>query len=144
MIQTDAAPGRDRSLQPGDPGRRLVFTAGQVGLDPATGELAGGRRGTGRPALANVRAVLEAAGSGLDRVVKATVFLADMADFATVNEVYGRGLIEPFPARSTFAVKQLPKGALVEIEVIALAGADGEASRRSDRRASTIGAIRPW
>ena len=128
VIQTDAAPGAIGPYNQGIAAAGLVFAAGQVGLDPAPRQLREGVEAQAEQAVANVRAVLEAAGSGLDRVVKATVFLADMGDFATVNEVYGRVMIEPFPARSTVAVKQLPLGALVEIEVIALAGADGPAS----------------
>ncbi|HJP72081.1 MAG TPA: Rid family detoxifying hydrolase, partial [Candidatus Limnocylindria bacterium] len=99
----------------------LVFTAGQVGSDPRSGELADGVAAQAEQALRNLAAVLAAAGSGIDLVTKTTIFLADMADFATVNEVYAHHLREPFPARSTVAVRQLPKGALVEIEAIALA-----------------------
>jgi len=79
-------------------------------------------------ALRNLAAVLDAAGSGLELVAKTTIFLADMADFATVNEVYARHLREPYPARSTVAVRELPKGALVEIEAIALAPGGGSRS----------------
>jgi 2-iminobutanoate/2-iminopropanoate deaminase len=98
----------------------LVFCAGMVGIDPATGELVGGGvAAEAEQALTNVAAVLAAAGSSLDRVVKTTIFLADMGDFATVNEVYARRMAEPYPARSTVAVRELPKGALVEIECVA-------------------------
>lgn len=99
----------------------LVFVAGQIGLDPASGDMAGGVAAQTEQALANLEAVLAAAGSGIDLVTKTTVFITDMDDFATVNEVYGRHLREPYPARSTVAVKQLPRGALVEVEAIALA-----------------------
>lgn len=99
----------------------FVFVAGQIGLDPVSGELAAGVEGQAEQALANLEAVLAAAGSGIDLVTKTTVFIADMDDFATVNEVYGRHLRQPYPARSTVAVKQLPRGALVEVEAIALA-----------------------
>lgn len=103
----------------------LVFAAGQVGLDPASGELVqGGVAEQTERALRNVTAVLDAAGASLERVVKTTVFLADMDDFAAMNEVYARHFSAPFPARSTVAVKTLPKGALVEVEAIAVA-ADG-------------------
>lgn len=103
----------------------LVFAAGQVGLDPASGELVqGGVTEQTDRALRNVTAVLDAAGASLERVVKTTVFLADMDDFAAMNEVYARHFSAPFPARSTVAVKTLPKGALVEVEAIAVA-ADG-------------------
>jgi 2-iminobutanoate/2-iminopropanoate deaminase len=128
VIQTDAAPGAIGPYNQAIAAAGLVFAAGQVGLDPATRQLREGVKAQAEQAVANVRAVLEAAGSGLERVVKATIFLADMGDFAAVNEAYGQAMVEPFPARSTVAVKQLPLGALVEIEVIALAGADGQAS----------------
>jgi 2-iminobutanoate/2-iminopropanoate deaminase len=98
----------------------FLFTAGQVALDPATGELVtGGIAEQTTRALENLRAVLKAAGSGLDQVVKTTVFLVDMADFSEMNEVYGRVFGAHRPARSTVAVAALPKGARVEIEVVA-------------------------
>ena len=100
----------------------FVFTAGQVALDPSTGELvAGGIAEQTARALENLRAVLKAAGSTPSGVVKTTVFLVDMADFAAMNEVYGRFFGDHRPARSTVAVAALPRGARVEIEVIALA-----------------------
>ena len=98
----------------------FLFTAGQVALDPSTGELVnGGIAEQTTRALENLRAVLKAAGCGLDQVVKTTVFLVDMADFSAMNEVYGRVFGAHRPARSTVAVAALPKGARVEIEVIA-------------------------
>jgi 2-iminobutanoate/2-iminopropanoate deaminase len=98
----------------------FLFTAGQVALDPSTGELVtGGIAEQTTRALDNLRAVLKAAGSGLNQVVKTTVFLVDMADFSEMNEVYGRVFGAHRPARSTVAVAALPKGARVEIEVIA-------------------------
>ena len=98
----------------------FLFTAGQVALDPSTGELiTGGIAEQTTRALENLRAVLKAAGSGLNQVVKTTVFLVDMADFSEMNEVYGRVFGAHRPARSTVAVAALPKGARVEIEVIA-------------------------
>jgi 2-iminobutanoate/2-iminopropanoate deaminase len=100
----------------------LVFCAGQVGLDPAAGSLVpGGVEAQTRRAMQNLAAVLEAAGSGLDRVVKTTIFVADLGDFATVNEVYGSFFTQEPPARSTVQVAALPAGASVEIEAIALA-----------------------
>lgn len=97
----------------------LVFTSGQIALDPATGQLVGSNAAEeARRVLQNLRAVLEAAGSGMDRVVKCTVFLKDMADFAAVNEVYAEAFGGHRPARSTVAVAGLPKGARVEIEAI--------------------------
>jgi 2-iminobutanoate/2-iminopropanoate deaminase len=99
----------------------LVFTAGQVGLDPATMELvAGGIEAQTRQVLTNLKHVLETANSGLNFVVKTTVFLQDMADFARLNAIYGEFFPENSPARSTVQVAALPKGALVEIECIAL------------------------
>jgi 2-iminobutanoate/2-iminopropanoate deaminase len=98
----------------------FIFTAGQVALDPATGELVpGGIAEQTARALENLRAVLAAAGSSLSQVVKTTVFLVDMSDFGAMNEVYGRFFGEHRPARSTVAVAALPRGAQVEIEVIA-------------------------
>ena len=102
----------------------LVFTAGQVALDPKTMELvAGDVKAQTERVFANLTAVLQAAGTGLDRVVKATVFLADMADFAAMNEVYAQAFGNHRPARSTVAVRTLPKNAKVEIDLVALAGA---------------------
>jgi 2-iminobutanoate/2-iminopropanoate deaminase len=128
VIQTDAAPGAIGPYSQAIAAAGLVFAAGQVGLDPVTRQLREGVAAQAEQAVANVRGVLEAAGSGLERVVKTTIFLTDMDDFATVNEAYARAMIEPFPARSTVVVKQLPLGALVEIEVVALAGGDDQAS----------------
>src|SRR6266511_1124334 len=99
----------------------LIFTAGQVALDPATGELVSGdiKLQTAR-VLDHLAAVLDAAGSGLDRVVKCTVFLADFAEFAAMNEVYGQRFGEHRPARSTVGTSALPRGARIEIECIAV------------------------
>lgn len=108
-------------------GGGLVFCSGQVALDPASGELTGASdvRAQARRAMENLKAVLEAAGSGFDKVVKTTIFLADMGDFAAVNEVYGAYFIGEPPARSTVQVAALPRGALVEIEAIAIAATPG-------------------
>jgi len=98
----------------------FVFTSGQLGLVPETGMLAeGGIAAQTRQALTNLSKVLETAGLTMRHVVKTTVFLADMSDFAAMNEVYATFFAEPFPARSAVAVKSLPKGGLVEIECIA-------------------------
>lgn len=97
----------------------LVFTAGQLGLDPVTNELAQGIEAQTRQALINLKAILEAAGSSLDCVLKTTVFLQDIGEFAEMNGVYAEFLPEPFPARSAFQVAALPRGAAVEIEAIA-------------------------
>ncbi len=100
----------------------LVFTAGQVGLNPETMELVeGGVEAQTRQALTNLKSVLESADSGLNFVVKTTVFLQNMSDFAAMNAVYAEFFPENPPARSTVAVAALPKGALVEIECLALA-----------------------
>jgi 2-iminobutanoate/2-iminopropanoate deaminase len=103
----------------------LMFCSGQLGLDPTTGELADGVEAQADRALRNLRAVLDAAGLTLGDVVKTTIFLADMADFATVNAVYATYMPDPPPARSTVQVAALPKAGLVEIEAIACRPADG-------------------
>jgi len=98
----------------------FVFTAGQIALDPATMEMVGsGVTAQAERVMKNLTAVLEAAGCGLSDVVKTTVFLADMADFAAMNDVYAKHFGDHRPARSAVAVKALPKGALVEIEAVA-------------------------
>jgi 2-iminobutanoate/2-iminopropanoate deaminase len=124
VITTDAAPAAAGPYSQAIRAGELVFTAGQIGIHPASGELAGDDvQDQAAQALANLRAILEAAGSGVDRLVKVTVFLADIADWPAVNEVYAREVPEPFPARSAFAVRDLPKGARVEIEAVATVGA---------------------
>jgi 2-iminobutanoate/2-iminopropanoate deaminase len=121
-IATDAAP---QAVGPYSQGMRvgqLVFTSGQIPLDPVTGlMLAGGIEAQAEQSCRNVRVVLEAAGSSLERVVKTTCFLSDMADFQKFNQVYERHFVS-CPARSCVAVKTLPRDALCEIEAIALAG----------------------
>ena len=103
-----------------DSGHDLVFVSGQLPIDPATGAFPeGGVQAQTRQSLTNAKAILEAAGLNLTNVVKTTVFLADMGDFAAMNEVYAEFFSEPFPARSAVAVKTLPKNALVEVECIA-------------------------
>ena len=100
----------------------LVFVSRQLPIDPATGAFAeGGIKELTRQSLTNMKAILEEAGTSMANVVKTTVFLADMNDFAAMNEVYAEFFAAPFPARSAVAVKTLPKGALVEIECIAQA-----------------------
>lgn len=99
----------------------FIFTAGQVGIDPATGNVVeGGVQAETRQVLANVRAILEAAGASLEDVVKTTVFLREMNDFAAMNAVYAEFFTHNPPARSTVAVAGLPKGVAVEIEIVAL------------------------
>lgn len=120
-IQTPGAPAAIGPYsQAVDSGCGLVFVSGQLPIDPATGAFPeGGVREQTRQSLRNAAAILEAAGLSLAQVVKTTVFLADMEDFAAMNEVYAEFFPAPCPARSAFAVKTLPKGALVEIECIA-------------------------
>ena len=119
-VSTSGAPKAIGPYSQGIVANGLLFTAGQVALDPATGELvAGGITEQTTRALQNLKAVLAAAGSDLTQVIKTTVFLVDMADFADMNEVYGRTFGSHRPARSTVAVAGLPRGARVEIEVIA-------------------------
>ena len=120
-IQTNQAPAAIGPYsQAIDSGAGLVFVSGQLPIDPATGAFPeGGVQAQTRQSLTNARAILEAAGLSLQNVVKTTVFLADMADFAAMNEIYAQFFAAPYPARSAVAVKTLPKGALVEIECIA-------------------------
>ena len=105
----------------------LVYTSGQIPIDPATGAFVeGGIKEQTRQSLTNVRAILAEAGLAMSDVVKTTVFMADMNDFAEMNAVYAEFFAEPYPARSAVAVKTLPKGALVEIEVVAEATPGGD------------------
>ena len=98
----------------------FIFVSGQLPIDPATGEFPeGGVEAQTRQSLSNIKSILEEAGSGIDKVLKTTVLLADMGDFAAMNGVYAEFFGTPYPARCAFAVKTLPKGALVEIECIA-------------------------
>ena len=119
-VSTSGAPKAIGPYSQGIVANGLLFTAGQVALDPATGELvAGGITEQTTRALQNLKAVLAAAGSDFSQVIKTTVFLVDMAEFADMNEVYGRTFGSHRPARSTVAVGGLPRGARVEIEIIA-------------------------
>jgi 2-iminobutanoate/2-iminopropanoate deaminase len=122
-ISTAGAPAAIGPYSQGIVSDGLFFSAGQAALDPATGALVEGGIGpeTER-VMANLGAVLDAAGCTWGDVVKTTIFLVDMADFATVNAIYGRFVADPPPARSTVGVAALPKGARVEIEVIARLG----------------------
>jgi 2-iminobutanoate/2-iminopropanoate deaminase len=99
----------------------MFFASGQLGLDPSTGKIVeGGTKEQAQQALKNVKALLEAAGLGLDNVVQVQIFMADLADFAQVNEVYKTFFTEPFPVRSTFQVAGLPLGGKVEIQAVAI------------------------
>ena len=120
VINTSKAPAAigpySQAIQVGN----LVYTSGQIPINPATGVLVeGGIKEQTRQSLSNVKAILEEAGLTMNHVVKTSVFLADMSDFADMNAVYAEFFSEPYPARSAVAVKTLSKGALVEIEVVA-------------------------
>src|SRR4051794_12504444 len=120
-IQTSNAPAAVASYSQAIDTGSLVFLAGQIGLDPSTGEIVeGGVEAQAERALRNLMAVLDAAGLSMGDVVKTTCFLSDINDFAAFNAVYGKFVTDPAPARSTFAVAALPRGARVEIEAIAV------------------------
>ncbi|MDO7906677.1 RidA family protein [Paenibacillus sp. JX-17] len=119
-ISTENAPGAIGPYSQAAEAGGFIFTSGQLGLNPQTGEFGEGVAEQARWSLNNVKAILEAAGSSLNNVVKTTIFLKDMNDFAAVNEVYSSFFQQPYPARSTIEVARLPKDALVEIETIAL------------------------
>lgn len=119
-IHTEQAPAAIGPYSQAIHAGRLVFVSGQLPVDPATGTFAeGGIKKLTRQSLTNMKHILEAEGLTMAQVVKTTVFLADMADFAEMNEVYAQFFSQPFPARSAIAVKTLPKNARVEIECIA-------------------------
>ena len=119
VIDTKNAPGAIGPYSQAYEVNGLIFTSGQLPVNPADGTIPEGMAAQAEWSCKNVGAILEAAGSGLDKVVKTTCFLADIADFAAFNEVYGKFFTSK-PARSCFAVKDLPKGALCEIEAIAV------------------------
>lgn len=119
-IRTDRAPEAIGPYSQAIVSGGVVYMAGQVAIDPATGEMvAGGVEAQTRRALRNLGAVLEAAGARVSDVVKTTIFVADMDDFAAVNEIYGEFFESPYPARSTVEAARLPRDARVEIEAIA-------------------------
>ena len=119
MIATENAPGAIGPYSQGYEVNGIVYTSGQIPVNPATGEIAEGIAAQAEQSCKNVGAILEAAGSGFDKVFKTTCFLAEIADFAAFNEVYAKYFTSK-PARSCVAVKDLPKGVLCEIEAIAL------------------------
>ncbi|WP_295747977.1 RidA family protein [uncultured Oscillibacter sp.] len=119
VLETKNAPGAIGPYSQGYEVNGLVFTSGQIPVDPATGEVPAGIAAQAEQSCKNVGAILESAGAGFDKVFKTTCFLADMGDFAAFNEVYARYFISK-PARSCVAVKDLPKGVLCEIEAIAV------------------------
>ena len=119
-IQTNNAPAAIGPYSQAIEVNGFIFASGQIPIDPATGEFVeGGIKEQTRQSLLNAKSILIAAGTDLNRVVKTTVYLSDMANFAAMNEVYSSFIEQPFPARSAVAVKDLPKGALVEVEVLA-------------------------
>lgn len=121
VVSTEKAPAAVGAYSQAIKANGFVFTAGQLGLDPETGKLVeGGIEQQARQALKNLGAILEAAGASFDSVVKVTVFLADIEDFAAMNRVYKEFCADPPPARSAIAVRDLPLGGLVEIEAVAL------------------------
>ncbi|MCX7786114.1 MAG: RidA family protein [Spirochaetes bacterium] len=120
VIHTDKAP---KAIGPYSQAIRfghLLFISGQLGIDPASGNLVnGGFEAEARQVLANIQAILESQKSGMDKILKTTVFLTNMEDFAVLNGIYGTYIPEPYPARTTIQVAALPKGARIEMEVIA-------------------------
>ncbi len=123
VVATDKAPKAIGPYSVAIKAGHFVYTAGQLGIDPQTGDLVlGGIEAETRQVLQNIKNVLEAAGSSMDQVVKTTVFLRDMKDFAVMNGIYGTYFTEKPPARSTIQAAALPKGGAVEIEVVALLG----------------------
>jgi 2-iminobutanoate/2-iminopropanoate deaminase len=124
MKQSISSPDAPKAIGPYSPAVRvgnMLFVSGQVPIDPATGNMIDGDVATqSRRVFENIGALLKAAGAGFDQVVRTTVFLADMNDFARMNDVYGQYFREPYPARATVQVARLPKDARVEIDVIAV------------------------
>ena len=119
-VNTNQAPAAIGPYSQAIDAGNMVFVSGQLPIDPATGNFVeGGIKGQTHQSLTNVQVILEAAGLTMGNVVKTTVFMADMNDFSDMNTVYAEFFSEPYPARSAVAVKTLPKGALVEIEVVA-------------------------
>ena len=120
-IHTNQAPAAIGPYSQAIEANGMIFASGQIPIDPATGQFVeGGIKEQTRQALTNARNILQAAGTDMENVIKTTVYLSDIHNFAAMNEVYAQFFTEPFPARSAVAVKDLPKGALVEIEVLAI------------------------
>ncbi|MEK4848445.1 RidA family protein [Paenibacillus sp. FSL H7-0756] len=119
QVATNKAPGAIGPYSQAIVAGNWVYTSGQLGMDPQTAELPVSVQEQARQSLNNVKAILEEAGASMDQVVKTTVYLKDMNDFAAVNEVYSTFFTEPYPARSAVEVARLPKDALVEIEAVA-------------------------
>ena len=120
-IHTNQAPAAIGPYSQAIEANGMIFASGQIPIDPATGQFVEGSiQEQTRQALTNARNILQAAGTDMENVIKTTVYLSDIHNFAAMNEVYAQFFTEPFPARSAVAVKDLPKGALVEIEVLAI------------------------
>ena len=122
VIETAGAPKAigpySQAVRAGD----TVYLSGQIGLDPATGQLVDGTEAQANRVFANLRAVAEAAGGGLDRIVKLSILLVDLADFAQVNEIMARHFTPPYPARATYQVAGLPRGARIEVDAVLVLG----------------------
>ncbi len=118
-VSTDKAPAAIGPYSQAQIVNGFVFASGQIGIDPATGTISEGIEAQANQVFTNVSHLLEAAGSSISKVIKTTVFIKDMNDFAKVNEIYGSYFTEPYPARSCVEVARLPKDALIECEVIA-------------------------
>ena len=119
IIHTDNAPAAIGPYSQATKGEANLFTSGQLGIDPKTGELPADFEAQARLAFSNVKAIIEAAGGNMTNIMKVTIFLTDMTNFPVVNAVMQEFCQSPYPARSCFAVAALPKGGLVEVEVIA-------------------------
>lgn len=120
VVNTDKAPGAIGPYSQGIDLGNLIFFSGQIPLNPVTGEMPEGIEAQAKQSLENVKGLLESQGLDFSHVVKTTVFLDSMDDFVTVNEIYAEYFVEPYPARSAVEVAKLPKGALIEVEVIAV------------------------
>ena len=119
VVVTDKAPGAIGPYSQGINVGDMFFFSGQIPVNPLTGEMPEGIEAQAKQSLDNVKALLESQGMDFSNVIKTTVFLADMNDFVTMNGIYATYFVEPYPARSAVQVAKLPKGALIEIEVIA-------------------------
>ena len=122
IIKTTNAPAAIGTYSQAVKVNGFLYASGQLGIDPATGELLPDFKSQATQVMKNVKGILEEAGLSFANVVKTTVFLSDISNFATLNEVYAQYFSEPYPARSAVAVKDLPKGGLVEMEIIAVEG----------------------
>ena len=120
VVKTDKAPGAIGPYSQGIDLGNMIFFSGQIPLNPQTGEMPEGIEALAKQALENVKGLLESQGLDFSHVVKTTVFLDNMDDFNTVNGIYAQYFVEPYPARSAVEVAKLPKGALIEVEVIAV------------------------